>query len=156
MADAGLPEARRGTGRAGRCRRVSPLGLASCLSKSVKAWMSSLASKVRLRLPTVDCERMFAATIRATAPFAAGTLRPIRAAAPCTVQIGSSRQRVDKEIERRIPAHAAQSKPPALLDSGHALLKHAGVGDRAPARRAKTATQRFTPSWASPDSAGPR
>jgi hypothetical protein len=44
---------RAGTGRAGGELRVSPSGLASWRSRSLNAAMTSVASKARLRLPTV-------------------------------------------------------------------------------------------------------
>src|SRR5665811_2215835 len=62
---------RRGTLRLGDARRVSPLGLASCRSRSVKTSISSRASKARLRRPTVTCVSTSASLRRAIASFVA-------------------------------------------------------------------------------------
>lgn len=68
---------------------MSPSGLASWRSRSVKALIMSLASKARFRFPTLICVSTPAERSRPMASLACGKLRPISSAAPRADRIGA-------------------------------------------------------------------
>ena len=144
----GASQFRRGTLRAGGAMRVSPVGLASWRSRSVKARITSAASKARFRLPTVVCERTLAPTIRVMASLAAWVLRPISSAALATVRIGAPGNRRSKrsaaELARTRPRRSRQAPSRTSMRSSKAA---ASATDRFVAA-ANSPSQRFRPSWA--------
>ena len=98
---------RRGTARAGADDLVSPVGLDSRRSRSVKASMSSRASNARLRRPRVVCRRTPASTSRGMASLTACALRPMSAEALRTVTTGApgsaSMRRSSADPARTLP-----------------------------------------------------
>ena len=133
----GASQFRRGTLRAGGAMRVSPVGLASWRSRSVKARITSAASKARFRLPTVVCERTLAPTIRVMASLAAWVLRPISSAALATVEesvrqaTGAAKDRPQSWPERVRGVLARSPREPRCAPEG------GGVGHRSPRGRSE-------------------
>jgi hypothetical protein len=91
--------------------RVSPAGLPSWRSRSVKASMMSGASNARFRRPTVTWCRMPASTSRATAWLVWTKLRPIRSAALVTVRTGApTRARSNRSVAERARTLSIRSR----------------------------------------------